>query len=231
VHAVPKRLLVTAFSEPLAYGLLKSPGACGADIACGEGQSFGNAPSFGGPGLGMFAARQPYMRNMPGRLIGKTVDREGRSGFVLTLATREQHIRRERATSNICSNQGLCATAAVMYMASLGGTGIRRLAHLNRDRTEYLKKGLAEAGIDIPFASPTFNEFVARFPAGFSDRHARLQEKADRCRPAHGALVPGTGKPLPVLCHRNGGPAGSGHPHRGGDEMKPSIAESAQPPV
>ncbi|MGD8703152.1 MAG: aminomethyl-transferring glycine dehydrogenase subunit GcvPA [Desulfosarcina sp.] len=177
IHADKKTLFVTAFSEPLAYGLLKSPGACGADIACGEGQSFGIPQSFGGPGLGMFAARQKYVRTMPGRLIGKTTDRNGKTGFVLTLATREQHIRREKATSNICSNQGLCATASTMYMAALGGTGIRELSRLNRDRAEYLKAELAAAGHASPFSAPTFNEFVVRFPDGFADTWQTLLEK------------------------------------------------------
>jgi glycine dehydrogenase subunit 1 len=177
IHADPKTLFVVAFSEPLAYGMLNSPGACGADIACGEGQSFGIPQSFGGPGLGMFAARQTYLRTMPGRLIGKTVDRDGKTGYVLTLATREQHIRREKATSNICTNQGLCATAATMYMAALGGTGIRQLSRLNRDRAEYLKAALARAGFESPFSAPTFNEFVVRFPKGFADTWKTLLEK------------------------------------------------------
>ena len=177
IHADPKTLFVVAFSEPLAYGLLKSPGDCGADIACGEGQSFGIPQSFGGPGLGMFAAKQAYVRTMPGRLIGKTVDRDGRTGFVLTLATREQHIRREKATSNICSNQGLCATASTMYMAALGGTGIRQLSRLNRDRAEYLKGALAAAGFVSPFSAPTFNEFVVRFPKDFEATWQALLEK------------------------------------------------------
>jgi glycine dehydrogenase subunit 1 len=177
IHSEDKRLFITAFSEPLAYGLLKNPGDCGADIACGEGQSFGIPQSFGGPGLGMFAAKKDYMRSMPGRLIGQTVDREGRRGFVLTLATREQHIRRERATSNICSNQGLCATASVMYMAALGGTGIRELASLNHDKAAYLKSAFRNAGLTIPFESPVFNEFVAKFPDGFEASYARLLEK------------------------------------------------------
>ncbi len=177
IHTDEKTLFVTAFSEPLAYGLLKSPGSCGADIACGEGQSFGIPQSFGGPGLGMFAAKQEYVRAMPGRLIGKTVDRDGKTGFVLTLATREQHIRREKATSNICSNQGLCATAATMYMAAMGGTGIRKLSRLNRDRAEYLRASLAQAGFTSPFKAPTFNEFVVRFPKGFADTWQTLLEK------------------------------------------------------
>lgn len=177
VHSDDKTLFVTAFSEPMAYGILKRPGDCGADIACGEGQSFGIPQSFGGPGLGMFSSLKKYVRNMPGRLIGKTVDREGRTGFVLTLATREQHIRRERATSNICSNQGLCATAAVMYMAALGGSGIRELAQLNHDKAAYLKSALQAAGLTAPFQAPVFNEFVVKFPPGFKDTHAQLLEK------------------------------------------------------
>ncbi len=177
IHGDPKTLMVTCFSEPLAYGLLKSPGSCGADIACGEGQSFGIPRSFGGPGLGIFAARRQFVRSMPGRLVGQTVDKDGKRGFVLTLATREQHIRRERATSNICSNQGLCLTNAIIYLASLGGSGIRALARLNHDKAEYLKAALKKAGVAVPFESPTFNEFVVQFPPGFADTHARLLAK------------------------------------------------------
>jgi glycine dehydrogenase subunit 1 len=177
VHSDKKTLFVTAFSEPLAYGLLKNPGVCGADIACGEGQSFGIPRSFGGPGLGIFAAGIKYVRNMPGRLIGQTKDKNGKRGFVLTLATREQHIRREKATSNICSNQGLCATAAVMYMAFIGGTGFREVAALNHDKAEYLKSELQRAGFTIGFDSPTFNEFVVEFPDGFEANYKRLMEK------------------------------------------------------
>ncbi len=167
-------LFITSFTEPLAYGLLKNPGTQGSDIACGEGQSFGIPRSFGGPGLGMFASKMTYVRSMPGRLVGETKDIEGKRGFVLTLATREQHIRREKATSNICTNSSLCALSAAMYMASVGGTGIRELALLNRDKTEYLKTELRKAGFNIPFDSPTFNEFVVDFSA---DRYNRLLEK------------------------------------------------------
>ncbi len=170
-------LFVTCFSEAMAYGLLKNPGSQGADIVCGEGQSMGIPRSFGGPGLGMFASKSKYMRAMPGRLIGQTKDRDGKRGFVLTLATREQHIRREKATSNICSNQGLCSTTAAMYMASVGGTGIRELAQLNHDKAEYLKAGLATAGLNIPFATPTFNEFVVEFPGDFDKTYQRLLQK------------------------------------------------------
>ncbi len=114
------------------------------------------------------------MRNMPGRLVGQTEDIEGKRGFVLTLSTREQHIRREKATSNICSNQGLCATNAVMYMASLGGSGIRELARLNHDKAHYLQNELAQAGFAAPFASPFFNEFTVRFPDSFEKTYNQL---------------------------------------------------------
>jgi glycine dehydrogenase subunit 1 len=170
-------LLVVCFSEPLAYGLYKNPGQYGADIACGEGQSLGIPRSFGGPALGMFASKMQYVRNLPGRLVGQTVDLEGKRGHVLTLSTREQHIRREKATSNICTNHSLCALAAVMYMAALGGTGFKRLAQLNYDKSEYLKGALARAGFKIPFSRPTFNEFVVEFPAGFKQTYQRLLQK------------------------------------------------------
>jgi glycine dehydrogenase subunit 1 len=170
-------LLVASFTEPLAFGLLKSPGSQGADIVCGEGQSFGIPRSFGGPALGILASRKKFMRSLPGRLVGQTRDLEGRRGFVLTLATREQHIRREKATSNICTNNSLCALAAAMYMASLGGTGIRKLARLNYDKAEYLKGELRKAGVPATFDTPTFNEFVVAFPGGFETTYGRLLEK------------------------------------------------------
>jgi glycine dehydrogenase subunit 1 len=176
-HTDKKTLFVSCFSEPLAYGLLKNPGHFGADIVCGEGQSLGIPRSFGGPGLGIFTTRQKFVRSMPGRLVGQTKDLEGKRGFVLTLSTREQHIRRERATSNICSNQGLCATAATMYMAFLGGTGIRDLSALNHDKAEYLKGKLLRAGCDMVFDAPTFNEFVIRFPGGSEAACEKLLKK------------------------------------------------------
>lgn len=167
-------LFIACFTEPLAFGLLKNPGACGADIVCGEGQSFGIARSFGGPNLGMFGCKEPFTRNMPGRLVGETKDIEGRRGYVLTLATREQHIRREKATSNICSNQGICALTAAMYMAFLGGTGIRQLARLNYDKAQYCKQALVAAGARLVFDGPTFNEFVVEFPTDFRAPRERL---------------------------------------------------------
>ena len=170
-------LSIVSFAEPLAYGLLKNPGSQGAHISCGEGRSFGLPLWFGGPGLGMFACRKKYMRSMPGRLVGKAVDKDCKDGFVLTLATREQHIRREKATSNICTNSSHCALTAVVYMATVGGTGMRELATLNRDKSEYLKKELRRSGFEISFDAPTFNEFVVEFPPGFEQTHRRLMEK------------------------------------------------------
>ncbi len=169
-------LLVAAFTEPLAFGLFRSPGSQGADIACGEGQSFGLSQSFGGPALGLFSTRDKFVRSVPGRLVGKTTDQEGRRGFVLTLATREQHIRREKATSNICTNNSLCALTAAVYLATLGGGGLRELALLNRDKAEHLKGRLKEAGFETAFSAPTFNEFVVRVPEGFEKTRRRLLE-------------------------------------------------------
>jgi glycine dehydrogenase subunit 1 len=170
-------LFITSFTEPLAYGLLKNPGSCGADIVCGEGQSFGLPRSFGGAALGMFACRDEFVRNMPGRLVGQTRDVDGKRGFVLTLSTREQHIRREKATSNICSNQGICALIAAMYMASLGGSGLRELATLNYNKGEYFKAQLKAKGAKIVFDSPTFNEFVVEFKDDFRPIFNRLLDK------------------------------------------------------
>ena len=176
IHADDATLMIVAFNEPLAYGLYEAPGRLGADIVCGEGQSLGIPRSFGGPGVGLFACRMKHVRSMPGRLVGRAKDAEGRRGFVLTLSTREQHIRRERATSNICTNQGLCALAAAMYMASLGRTGFRQLARLNFDKAGYLKHALQAAGAELPFSAPVFNEFVVRWPQGSSARYRRLVE-------------------------------------------------------
>lgn len=170
-------LFITCFTEPLAYGLVKNPGECGADIVCGEGQSFGMPRSFGGAALGMFACLDKFTRNMPGRLVGQTTDLDGNRGFVLTLSTREQHIRREKATSNICSNQGICTLIAAMYMSSLGGSGLRELAQLNYDKTEYFKAQLQKKGARIVFDSPTFNEFVVEFSADFQPIHKKLLAK------------------------------------------------------
>jgi len=168
-------LFITVTQDPLALGLFQSPGEMGADIAVAEGQSFGNSMSFGGPGLGVFAAKKEFVRSMPGRLIGETVDAEGKRGFVLTLATREQHIRRERATSNICTNVSLCALAATITLALWGKRGFQELAHTNFDRSEELKERLLKInGVSLPFSGTTFNEFVVRTRVKPTDLVARL---------------------------------------------------------
>lgn len=169
-----KIMFVVSFTEALAYGLLKNPGGFGADLVAGEGQSLGMAKTFGGPGLGILAGSQKQMRNLPGRLIGKTTDTNGQEGFVLTLATREQHIRREKASSNICSNNGLNAMTAAIYLATVGKTGIREIAQQNHDKAVYLKSGLESAGFTIAFHTPFFNEFVMKVPKGFKDKRAEL---------------------------------------------------------
>jgi glycine cleavage system P protein (glycine dehydrogenase) subunit 1 len=156
-------LLVGVVTEALSLALVTSPGAGGCDIACGEAQSFGLPLAFGGPYLGFLAARDDYKRAMPGRLVGETVDAEGRRAWVLTLATREQHIRRERATSNICTNEALCALAATVYLALHGRRGLARLAEINLQRAAALRRRLAAVeGLELPFAAPCFNEFILR---------------------------------------------------------------------
>jgi len=172
-----KAFFIAGFSEALAYGLLKSPGSLGADLVAGDGQSLGIPRSFGGPNLGMLGSTKKLMRVLPGRLVGRTKDIDGKDALVLTLATREQHIRREKASSNICTNTGLCAVAAAIYMASIGKTGIRKLASLNHDKAEYLKKELVKAGFEIPFETPTFNEFVVKCPDGFDATYSNLLKK------------------------------------------------------
>jgi glycine dehydrogenase subunit 1 len=156
-------LIIVGFSEAIAYGILKPPGAMGADIIAGEGQSLGIPVSFGGPYLGIFTTRERFVRMMPGRLVGETVDLDGKRGFVLTLAAREQHIRRERATSNICTNEGLCALMATIFLSCFGKEGLRELAIMNLSKKEYAKKVISQIPDCKPtFSSPTFNEFVLR---------------------------------------------------------------------
>ena len=158
-------LLIVATTEAVAFGLLKSPGEMGADIAVAEGQSIGNSLNFGGPYVGLFACTEALTRQMPGRLCGETVDAEGRRGFVLTLSTREQHIRRDKATSNICTNAGLCALAFSIHMTLLGGTGLRTLARHNHARARALKTALLTVpGVNVLNRS-FFNELAVRLPA------------------------------------------------------------------
>ncbi len=176
VHAAGG-LLVSSFSEPFALGLAKSPGSLGADIVCGEAQSLGLSQGFGGPTLGVMSCKMDYVRQIPGRLVGQTEDLDGQRGFVLTLSTREQHIRRSRAVSNICSNAGHCALTAAMFMAAIGGSGFRKTAQVNLDLAEYCKKGLSEIGFRPLSTAPTFNEFALHAPAGFAAVHKKLQER------------------------------------------------------
>ena len=154
-------LMIASFSEAVAYGILRPPGSMGADIVAGEGQSLGIPMSYGGPYLGVFTTRERFIRNMPGRLVGETIDLEGKRGFVLTLATREQHIRRERATSNICTNEGLCALMATVFLSCLGKEGLKELALMNLSKADYAKKAVSRIrGCKLIFTAPTFNEFV-----------------------------------------------------------------------
>ena len=157
-------LLVAVVTEAVSFGALKSPGEMGADIVVAEGQSIGNPLGFGGPYVGLFATRQKYMRQMPGRLCGETVDAEGKRGFVLTLSTREQHIRRDKATSNICTNSGLCTLAFTVHMSLLGEAGLRRLAMLNHEAACKTADALgANPGVEVVNQS-YFNEFTLRLP-------------------------------------------------------------------
>jgi glycine dehydrogenase subunit 1 len=151
-------LTVAVTAEAVSLGLLQAPGALGADVAVGSFQSFGNPMGFGGPVPGFFAIREKFLRQMPGRVCGATVDKLGRRGFVLTLSTREQHIRREKATSNICTNAGLCALGATMHLALLGKKGLADLARLNHERARLLRDALGRAGIKPVFDGPVFNE-------------------------------------------------------------------------
>jgi glycine dehydrogenase subunit 1 len=170
-------LLVVAVSEALSLGLLRPPGDQGADIVCGEAQSLGVPMGFGGPHLGFLAARQKHVRQLPGRLVGETVDTKGKRGFVLTLSTREQHIRRERATSNICTNQGLCLLMATIHLALLGRRGLTALARRNLEKAEYAKARVRETpGLSLPLAAPTFNEFVVGLPGPADAALARARE-------------------------------------------------------
>jgi glycine dehydrogenase subunit 1 len=170
-------LLIAVFTEAVSLGLLKSPGSQGADIVVGEGQSIGNALNFGGPYVGLFATQSKYIRQMPGRLCGETVDADGNRGFVLTLSTREQHIRRDKATSNICTNSGLCSLAFTIHMTLLGEAGLSRLARINHGNAVKLADGLAAVkGVEV-LNKTFFNEFTVKLAKPAADVVERLAEK------------------------------------------------------
>ena len=175
--------LIVAVTEPVSLGILKGPGRQGADVVAGEAHSFGVPLSYGGPYLGFLAARQAFLRNLPGRLVGESRDVDGRRGYVLTLSTREQHIRREKATSNICTNEGLCALIAAIFMSVVGKEGLRELAVHNHAKAAYAREALGSVrGCALPYAAPIFNEFTVRLPVPAAAAVAQL---ADR------GLIPG----------------------------------------
>jgi glycine dehydrogenase subunit 1 len=173
-HAVGA-LFIVVVTEAISFGML-NPGQSGADIVVAEGQSFGVPMSYGGPHLGLFACKDKYVRNMPGRLVGVAYDKNGKRGFVLTLATREQHIRREKATSNICTNQGLIALAATIYMETMGKQGLQEVAMQNAQKTAYAAREIAKIeGFSLAFSAPKFNEFVVRAPQNASELLEKLR--------------------------------------------------------
>jgi glycine dehydrogenase subunit 1 len=186
-------LLIAVFTEAVSLGLLKSPGSQGADIVVGEGQSIGNALNFGGPYVGLFATQSKYIRQMPGRLCGETVDADGNRGFVLTLSTREQHIRRDKATSNICTNSGLCSLAFTIHMTLLGEAGLSRLARINHTNAVKLADGLAAVkGVEV-LNKTFFNEFTVKLAKPAADVVERLAEKGVLAGVPVSRLLPGAG--------------------------------------
>jgi glycine dehydrogenase subunit 1 len=173
-----KGCLAIVSAYPMALGLLKSPGSMKADIVTGEGQSLGIPLSFGGPYLGFLATRMEHVRKMPGRLVGMTEDGKGRRGYVLTLQAREQHIRREKAMSNICSNEALCALRAVVYLSLLGKQGIPEVARICAQKAEYAKVRLSQIrGIEVKKTTPTFNEFTLTLPMDAGEVVSRMIDK------------------------------------------------------
>ncbi|MBB6444897.1 aminomethyl-transferring glycine dehydrogenase subunit GcvPA [Bacillus benzoevorans] len=171
------KALMVVSSNPLALGILTPPGKFGADIVVGDAQPFGIPTAFGGPHCGYFAVTSKLMRKVPGRLVGQTSDEKGQRGFVLTLQAREQHIRREKATSNICSNQALNALAASVSMTALGKKGVREMAAANIKKTEYAKQALKQKGIQVVFEGPTFNEFVVKLNKSIKEINQDLLKK------------------------------------------------------
>ncbi|MCM2999812.1 aminomethyl-transferring glycine dehydrogenase subunit GcvPA [Paenibacillus cellulositrophicus] len=178
IHA-SKGLMVVS-TNPISLGILEAPGKLGADIVVGDAQPLGISSSLGGPTCGFFAVSQDHMRRMPGRIVGQTVDRNGKRGFVLTLQAREQHIRREKATSNICSNQALLALCASVYLSVMGKQGMIEVGQLNLQKSHYAARRLGSiSGVSLPFTSPYFNEFVIKLPEGtrVAEVNAKLLQK------------------------------------------------------
>ena len=186
-------LLIVVVTEAVSMGLLKSPGEMGADIVAAEGQSIGNALNFGGPYIGLFATRDKLVRQMPGRLCGETEDADGRRGFVLTLSTREQHIRRDKATSNICTNSGLCSLAFTIHMSLLGETGLRRMALLNHEKALATRDAVASVpGVEV-LTPRFFNEFAVKLPKNAAEVVDQLAERGVLAGVPYGRLNPGAG--------------------------------------
>jgi glycine dehydrogenase subunit 1 len=186
-------LMVATFTECVSFGLIEPAGAYGADIVCGEGQSIGNALNFGGPYVGLFAVKEKYIRQMPGRVAGETVDADGKRGFVLTLSTREQHIRREKATSNICTNSGLCQLAWTIHMTLLGEQGLKRLAQLNHEKAVALADALGKVkGVEV-LTKRFFNEIAIRVPGNAGDVVATLAKQGVIAGVAMSRLAPKSG--------------------------------------
>jgi glycine dehydrogenase subunit 1 len=164
--------------DPVSLALLKPPGAYGVDVAVGEGQSLGNDPNFGGPSFGFFATRQEHVRKVPGRIVGETRDRDGRKGYVLTFQTREQHIRRERATSNICTNQGLASLRGAIYLAALGEHGLRRVSERTTRMAHLAHRRISSVpGVRSVFEAPFFGEFALSLPRRASEVYHALGER------------------------------------------------------
>jgi glycine dehydrogenase subunit 1 len=193
-------LLIAVFTEAVALGLIEPPGAMGADIVVGEGQSIGVALSFGGPYVGLFATREKFVRQMPGRVAGETLDADGKRGFVLTLSTREQHIRRAKATSNICTNSGLCAQAFTMHMTLLGAVGLQRLAALNHEKACALADALsAVKGVEV-LTPAYFNEFAICTPKKAAEVVEALAAKGVLGGVAYSRLKPGPFDDVILVC-------------------------------
>jgi glycine dehydrogenase subunit 1 len=184
-------LLIAVVTEVVSLGAIASPGEMGADIVACEGQSIGNALNFGGPHVGLFATREKFVRQMPGRLTGETIDADGRRGWVLTLSTREQHIRREKATSNICTNSGLCALAFTVHLSLLGETGLKRLAAFNHAMATTLEAKLAKVkGVKV-LTDAYFNEFAVELPRDAAEIVDKLADKGVLAGVPGGRLWPG----------------------------------------